>query len=105
GVFSAAYFLCKEGDLPQYERDNLEKLLAWFESELTIPPAGTVHPQAIFWYKTPSPFVQRMWELVEIIREHGFTAELITANFIGRVVYEDRYQYAAIPGKRHRRLN
>jgi hypothetical protein len=97
GPFTAAYCLRETDELLEFNRERIDRSLAWFEVELTIPPRGTVPPTAIFWYADVSPFSAQMWELVEILREHDFSAELITARFIGKVVYRDKYQLAAVP--------
>ncbi len=103
GVFTAAYHLRRDGELLRHDHERLSELLAWFEAELTIPPRGAIPPQAIFWYRDVGPFAQRMWDLVQLLREYGYTAELITATFIGRVVYRDAHQYAAIPPRHDHR--
>ena len=103
GLFSAAYYLRNECELPQYDRERLEQLLDWFAAELTVPPKGAIPNKAIFWYKDVGSFSHKMWELVEILRYYGFTPELITAKSIGRVVYQDSHQCAALPSKRAQR--
>ncbi len=103
GVFTAAYELRAEGELLAHDREWLEDLLAWFEAELTIPPKGMVPNRAIFWYSNVGPFSQRMWDLVHLLQEYGYTSEQITAGFIGRVVYQDKHQCAALPPRRRPR--
>lgn len=100
GVFTAAYWLLREGELRRHDRERLGELLRWFEAELTIPPKGTVPSQAIFWYGNAGPFSERMWELAQLISEYDLTTELVTARSIGRIVYQDQHQAAAIPRKR-----
>ena len=38
-----------------------------------------------------------MWELVQLLSEYYFTTELITARSVGRIVYRDTHQVAAVP--------
>ena len=97
GPFTAAYYLRDKEELLPSDRERIDLSLGWFEAELTIPPRGSIPPSAIFWYADLGPFSERMWELVQILREHDFTAQLITARFIGKVVYRDKHQLAAIP--------
>jgi hypothetical protein len=56
----------------------------------------------VFWYLHAGPFAERMWELAQLLREYGFTTELVTARAVGRIVYADAHQVAAVP-YRHRR--
>jgi hypothetical protein len=104
GPFTAAYYLRDNEELLPSDRERLDQSLAWFEAELTIPPRGTIPPSAIFWYADVDPFSERMWELVQLLREHNFTAELITARFVGKVVYRDKHQLAAVPRRRRKRM-
>jgi hypothetical protein len=41
-----------------------------------------------------------MWELAHLLGEYGYTAELATAGFVGRIVYQDEHQVAALPPSR-----
>jgi hypothetical protein len=103
GPFSAAYHLLDDAELARYDRERLGQLLVWFERELTVPPRGTIPSQAIFWYSEVGPFSQRMWELAQLLSEYDFTVEMVTAKFVGRVVYEDQHQVAALrTARRHR---
>ena len=99
GLFTAAYHLRNEEELLQHDRERLEELVTWFEGNLTAPPRSLLNNQAIFWYRDVGPFSQRMWELVYLLRDYRFTAEQITASFVGRVVYQDKHQLAAQPPK------
>lgn len=103
GLFTAAYYLLREGDLTANDYRWLEQWLAWFESELAVPPQGTIPAGAIFWYRNAGPFSKRMWALARLLDHYGLTTELVTGQFIGRIVYTDRHQVAAIaPTRRHR---
>src|SRR5262249_45677739 len=103
GPFTAAYHLRAGGDLPPTDRDRLKRLLRWFETELRVPLRDAIPPRAVFWYADVGPFWARMWELVQLLDEHGFTAELVTAPTVGRVVYRDAHQLAAFRPRRQRR--
>ncbi|AGA24788.1 hypothetical protein Sinac_0346 [Singulisphaera acidiphila DSM 18658] len=102
GLFTAAYHLLDECELNQHDREFLYKLLAWFSSNLPVPPAGKIPSQAIFWYRQDGPVFKKMWVLAKLLKKHSFTVELIKTRFAGLVVYQDEHQVAAIPrgGKR-----
>jgi hypothetical protein len=104
GPFAAAYYLRDKEELLASDRERIDQLLSWFEAELTIPPRRAIPPSAIFWYADVGPFSRRMWELVQLLREYDFTAELITAAFVGKVVYRDKHQLAAVPRRRRQAL-
>jgi hypothetical protein len=103
GLFTAAYSLRDDGDLEGHDFRRLEELLTWFQAELPVPPNHLIPDGAVFWYREAGRFSQRMWELAQLLGEYGYTAELVTAAFVGRVVYRDKHQVAAIPPSRRRR--
>jgi hypothetical protein len=103
GPFAAAYFLRDDDDLFPHDRQRLYELLAWFEAELPVPRRGTIPASAVFWYADVGRFSLRMWELVQLLTEYDFTTELITARFVGRIVYRDVHQVAAVPPRRGNR--
>ena len=103
GLFAAAYSLRDDGDLDGHVCQRLEELLAWFRAELPVPPGHLIPDGAVFWYREAGRFSQRMWELAHLLGEYGYTAELVTAAFVGRIVYQDEHQVAALrPSRRHR---
>jgi hypothetical protein len=103
GLFAAAYSLRDDGDLDVHDYQRLEEVLAWFRAELPVPPAHLIPDGAVFWYRKAERFSQRMWELAHLLGEHGYTAELVTAAFVGRIVYQDEHQVAVLrTSRRHR---
>jgi hypothetical protein len=103
GLFTAAYSLRDDGDLDRADYQKLLELLTWFQTELPVPPGHLIPNGAVFWYKQAGRFSQRMWELAQLLGDYGYTAELVTAAFVGRIVYQDEHQVAAIrPSRRHR---
>lgn len=103
GLFTAAYSLRDGGDMDGSDSRRLDELLAWFRAELPVPPEHLIPDGAVFWYREAGRFSQRMWELAQLLGEYGYTAELVTAAFVGRVVYQDEHQVAALrPSRRHR---
>ena len=97
GLFQAAYHLRDEVELYPWDRERLEELLAWFSDELPTPPKGAIPGEAVFWFVDAGPFYDQMQDLSRLISEYGYRVELLTASFIGRVVYRDEYQMAALP--------
>ena len=103
GLFSAAFHLRDEMGLFAHDRKRLNDLLTWFEKELPVPRDDAIPDQAMFWYRNVAPFTLRMWELVQLLKNYDFTAEQITARNVGRIVYKDDYQVAALPPRRDQR--
>ena len=103
GLFAAAYSLRNDGDMAGHDYQRLEELLAWFEAELPTPPRQLIPDGAVFWYWEAGRFSQRMWELARLLGEYGYTAELVTASFVGRIVHQDEYQVAALRPSRCQR--
>lgn len=103
GLFAAGYHLLKDGEVDESDYQRLAEVLKWFEDRLPIPPKHLIPEGALFWYQDAGPFSERMWELAHLLGEYGYTTELITATFVGRFVYQDEYQLAAIPPSRNHR--
>jgi hypothetical protein len=71
GIFTVAYDLQREGDMPDYERDELRELLVWFDTNLNAPtrfsrsPSRWSQSKAICWFKpTAKEHLETMRRLV-----------------------------------------
>jgi hypothetical protein len=100
GVFVPAYRLLDGDTLLEEEHDRLDNVIDWFEEHLPLPDRSRLKPAAIFWFKSSADrLFKPMWDLVAILKEHGYHVELIKTRRPGRVCYEDAFQVAAIPYK------
>ena len=107
GVFKAAYALRREGHLPGFQYSQLDGLLKWFGSNLTVPLRfnrtkskgySDRNARGISWLKpTANEHIKRMWELKSILDDHGQLATAIKTGRPGYIVYEDRFQIVAEP--------
>ena len=98
GVFVTAYALLREGNLGDEEEETLQILLNWFEANLPIPHSVEITRRATFWYKASAQqCIGRMWELVNLLRAHGYVVELQTCQRLCNVRYRDEYQVASFP--------
>ena len=106
GVFTAAYDLLDSCQLAQQESSQIRDLLKWFEDHLPIPPEEFYAKRALFWFKAGShESIDRMWELVEILRLHDYHVEVHKCRRLANVSYEDDYQVAAYPSERDGRTS
>ena len=96
GVFAAAYELCDDIETQPRIRRELKDLLAWLDRHLRAP--GTVPPRAIFWFRADATqCIDKIWELVTIVRDCGVEVSMMQTNTPGRMAYRDELQVAAIP--------
>jgi len=96
GVFRATYGHIDAGDLPAAQRAWLEGVLDWFGRNLPIPEL--TEPRAVFWFRgEENPCVAHVWELAALLRDVGEQPRLLKTKRPGYLVYEDRFQVAAIP--------
>ena len=100
GILVAAHDLRNGGDLTVAERNLLSEHLKWFNSELTVPKElkepGT--ERAISWFlATAEKPIRKMWDLVHIMRNHGYHIELLKTAEPGKVIYSDDWQVVAFP--------
>lgn len=106
GVFHAAWSLRDEGRLYRHEFEQLEELREWFNLHLEKPTRFTASkppyyrkPQrAISWFKhTATEHIAKMRVIVAVVEAHGISVEMLKAERVGYVVYEDQYQIVAEP--------
>ena len=99
GLFMASYNLFDEGDLSAIEREQLEEVLEWFADYLHTP--RIFDPcRAVFWYKqNANQFINRMWELANLLRLHGHFIEIQRCHRLANVIFEDNFQVAAYPSR------
>ena len=98
GVFSSAYALIRSGEIDATQEQSLRELLGWFCAYLPIPRDPRIGDHALFWLKDDAePSARKMWDLVTLLRLCDRDVQMIKSEYPGRIVYEDRYQVAAIP--------
>jgi len=105
GLFIAAYKLRESGQLEPYEEEWLEENLAWFRKHLKVPmrlrDAG--NQRALCWFKANAKkHLERVWDLVALLKEKGHVIDLIKSDSPGIIVYEDGFQIAAKPFRKNR---
>jgi hypothetical protein len=105
GVFQAVFDLDDGGHLSAVESAHLLELGLWFDKNLPTPSRFSSrldrsrrNGRAITWFKDSAyEHLERVREIVEILRNHDVGVEVITTDRPGYVVYEDEWQLAAEP--------
>ena len=101
GVLVASYALLDSGELNKDEWKRLREILDWFNANLPHPPKGFVAGRAIFWFKsTSNDSISKIWEVVQVLRDHSYHVEIHKCRQLANVLYEDKFQVAAYPSKR-----
>ena len=100
GIFHIALRLWRSGALDPHASDQLRALLDWFNANLE-KPERMHRPNkraAVCWFKADAKeCIDRIWEMVAIIREHGEEVRTATSRRLDYVVFEDAFQVAAVP--------
>ncbi|HEY3929948.1 MAG TPA: hypothetical protein VGL89_16375 [Candidatus Koribacter sp.] len=105
GVFMAAYALLDSGDLTKSEWKHVREILDWFREHLPTPPDKFTACRAVFWFKSNAEeSIKNIWELVHVLRDHGYYIEVHKCRRLGNVLYQDKYQVAAFPSKNDGRI-
>lgn len=105
GIFTAAYELLDAGDLSPVEEARLIEILRWFEENLPSPNRFFEARRAIFWFKAEAAEnVERMWEVVQTLRQHDYYVEVYKCRRLANIVFEDAAQVAAYPSPRDDRI-
>ena len=102
GIFQAALRALRREQVAGASWDRLRSLLDWFNDHLAKPerfsrgPAGS--GRGISWFKdSAKQYVQKMFEVREILREAGIQVDVITTRRPGYLLYEDDAQIVAEP--------
>lgn len=102
GIITEARLLRDAGQLYDFESERLNAVYDWFNEHLPCPPfkkklrTGEWTRDAVTWFRpNAKAAIQRMWDIVAILREHGVAVRMVTTERPGWVVYEDEYQVVA----------
>jgi hypothetical protein len=69
------------------------------------PPEDFYASKAMFWFKASAhQSINRIWELVQILRLHDYHIEVHKSRRLANVCYEDDFQVAAYPSDRDARI-
>lgn len=105
GVFVAACDLLDSGDLDSVKWKRLRELLDWFNDNLPHPLDDFYASRAIFWFKSSAQEnISHIWEIVHLLRAHGYHIELYKCRRLGNISYEDEFQVAAYPSDKDGRI-
>jgi hypothetical protein len=105
GVLVASHSLLDSGALTLEEWTRLREILNWFNAHLPHPPRSFDADRAIFWFKSSAKAnITKIWELVDVLREHSYHVEVHKCRRLGNILYEDYFQVAAYPSKRDGRI-
>ena len=103
GVFAAAYALRDSHDLEPHEDQLLEASLAWYRTHLLVPDClkEPDNHRAICWFTDQAKHsLQRIWDLISLLKEKGVQVSLVTTNDPGVIVYQDTWQVVAKPPRK-----
>jgi len=105
GLFQVIYSLLKSGDLSSEEWERAREILDWFERELPAPSGKFDAPRAIFWFRSGAEeSIKQIWDLVYLVREHGYHVEVHKCRKLVNICYSDRLQIAAYPSEHDARI-
>jgi hypothetical protein len=107
GLFRTAYALRGDPGTSETDAAQLADLLKWFEVNLPEPTrfnrtTSKGHyrraARGISWFRdSAADCVSRMFELKQLLEEHGHQVTLIRESRPGYIVYEDALQIVAEP--------
>ncbi|HEY6249935.1 MAG TPA: hypothetical protein VI685_08230 [Candidatus Angelobacter sp.] len=106
GVFHAVRYLRDQGELYPHEEEWHDSIRQWFDENLERPTRFTASKRpfyrrknkALSWFRdTAREHIRWIRGLVAILQNHGVPVEMLKANHVGYVVYEDEYQVVAEP--------
>lgn len=104
GVFQALGYLIRSEATFQYDKEKLEEIRNWFNSNLEKPNRFNKHSNqhksniAISWFKdSASSHLAKMYDLIPIFQNYNLNIDIIKKENPGYKVFEDEYQVVTIP--------
>lgn len=105
GLFQAAGRVEDLRELSAEMREQLEEQLAWFNRHLVVPTFGEHDWRALFWFRSEAgEMLERIWDLVAILREEDVQVRMVWTREPGRIVYSDKHQIGAVPLRKSQAL-
>ncbi len=105
GLFQAAKALRESGVLSDPDHEELEAIRSWFNEHLERPERLAVSPrphakaQAISWFRdTATTHIAKMREFQDVLERYGLAVQMIKAERLGYILYEDQHQVWPAPG-------
>ncbi len=106
-MITAARILRDDRVLEQHEIETVESTFEWFNDNIPCPPfqaslaSGKWTPHAVAWFRPEAgEAIQRMWQLVAILKEHGVPVRVVRSASPGMIVYRDEFQVVVETPKR-----
>jgi hypothetical protein len=103
GIITEARLLKDRGRLAPHEETTLENAYAWLNTYLPCPPFSTSGwgSDAVSWFKdTAGPSIEKMWDIVALLKEHNVSVRLLKSRHPGKILYEDQFQVVVWEWKR-----
>jgi DUF2075 family protein len=104
GLFQLLGIMEDAGVMQDYEISWMNDVLQWFNKNLKEPSTFSrskkTHAKQVglCWYKsTANEHINKMYELVELLRHHNIEVNILKTNKPGYIVFEDEYQTVAEP--------
>lgn len=96
GVITAARLLRDDNRLDPYQVEIVDAAFEWFNNELPCPPfqknrrSGKWSVDAVAWFLPNAvEAIQRMWDLVAVLRDHDVPVRVLQTAEPGMIVYRD----------------
>jgi hypothetical protein len=107
GVITAARILRDKDQLEPFQIEIVNATHDWFNEDIPVPPfernlkSGKWSQDAVAWFVPDAvEAIQRMWDLVAVLKDHGVAMRVLRSESPGLIVYRDEYQIVAETAKR-----
>lgn len=111
GFFRDAYDLSRRADVPEWQRQELGREIAWFGQNLAVPRVlhrATGHHQArngVCWFRDDAAeHVSHARYVVWLLGENGIAVEELRARDPGTAIWADDHQVVTLADRRRPRL-
>ncbi len=105
GIFALCWNLIRDGVLSEEEKNLFISIDDWFKENLPEPEPCKNQEQVITFFKcdTTEEMLEKLQPAIAFLDKYGKPYDVVYTNFVGEIVYEDKWQIVAVrDGKMHR---
>ena len=104
GLFVAMESLVENNELYAWETAQEKAIYQWFTKNLNAPHVQSstsnyyAKPKAISWFKdSAKEHIEKMRQYGQILEAHDYPIKQLVTDRLGKILYEDKFQIAAVP--------
>ncbi len=100
GIFALGWRLIRKEIFSEDDQRLFVSIDQWFKDNLPEPPIysddNSIGAITFFKVDSTADMFERLKPIMDLFRKHNVVFDIVYTDFIGKVIYEDEYQVAAV---------